>query len=55
MCLAMEKRYQKEKLEGVIAGMRIAGMDDKDIVSKIIERFNVTKEYVMELLAPKTA
>ena len=55
MCLAMEKRYQKEKIEGVIAGMRIAGMDDKDIVSKIIESFNVTKEYVTELLISKTA
>ena len=53
MCLAMEKRVQKEKILGVIEGMRIMGASDNDIVKKIIETFDVTKEYVMLLLAPQ--
>ena len=55
MCLAMEKRYQKEKIKGVIDYMRDEGVDEQDIISKIVEKYKVTKEYVMELLVPKTA
>ena len=55
MCLAMEKRYQREKIIGVIDFMKDEGFADKDIISKIMEKYEVTKEYVMELLISKTA
>ncbi|MBR1630169.1 MAG: hypothetical protein IJ679_13050 [Lachnospiraceae bacterium] len=55
MCLAMERRYKKEQITGAINGMRIAGLDDETIIDKIIEAYNVTREYVLALLAPQTA
>ena len=55
MCKAMEKRYQEKEVTGAIKGMRIAGMDDDDILVKVMEAFHVTKEYVLALLLPKQA
>ena len=53
MCAAMEKRSQRDQITGAIRGMRVAGMDDNTIVDKIIEMYQVTKDYVMALLAPQ--
>ena len=55
MCKAMEKRDQRKEVTGAIKGMRIAGMADDDILTKVMEAFHVTKEYVLALLAPKRA
>ena len=55
MCKSMERRMQKEKVTGAIKGMRIAGMNDEDILIKVIEAFHVTREYVLALLTPKPA
>ena len=55
MCEALERRYQKEKVEGAIQGMRAAGMNDSDIAAKIMELYHVTMEYVQVLLSPKAA
>ena len=55
MCAAMEKRSQKDKVSGAIEILRATGSSENDIVNKIIENFGVTKEYVLALLAPKTA
>ena len=55
MCKAMEKRYQEKEVTGAIKGMRIAGMDDDDILVKVMEAFHVTKEYVLALLSPEQA
>ena len=55
MCESLKKKEQRDRITGAIEGMRIAGMTDNDIVTKIIENFHVTKEFVMSLLAPKTA
>ena len=55
MCLAMEKKQTKDEVNGAIKGMRIAGMSDNDIVAQIIKNFNVTKDYVLELLALQKA
>ena len=45
----------KEKVTGAIQGMQMAGASEKDIISKIIEKYNVTKDYVLALLAPQKA
>lgn len=55
MCKAMEKRQQRDEINGVIMGMRMMGASDNDIIAKIVEKFNVTKEYVLTLLNPKKA
>ena len=46
---------QKEKITGAIQGMQLMGASDNDIVSKIVDTFHVSKEYVLALLAPKQA
>ena len=46
MCLAMEKKTEKDKISGVIEGMKYVGASDNDIIEKIIEKYHVTKEYV---------
>ena len=55
MCKAQEKNNLRREVTGAIKGMRIAGMADDDILTKVMEAFNVTKEYVLALLAPKQA
>ena len=55
MCQAMEENNKKQKITGVIQGMQMMGASESDIVSKIIEKFNVTKEYVLALFAPQEA
>ena len=55
MCESLKKKEQRDKITGAIEGMRLRGASENDIVVKIVEKFNVTKEYVMALLAPKTA
>ena len=55
MCKAMEKRDRRQKITGVIQGMQLMGASDNDIISKIVETYHVTREYVLALLAPKQA
>ena len=55
MCLAMEKKEKKDKISGAIEILRATGSSDSDIISKIIENFGVSKEYVMDLISPKKA
>ena len=55
MCKAMEMKEKKDKITGVIQGMQLMGASDNDIISKIVETYHVTKEYVLALLAPKQA
>ena len=55
MCLAMEKKEKKDKISGAIEGMKLMGATDNDIISKIIDNFGVSKEYVMDLISPKKA
>ena len=55
MCVALEKRYKGKEITGAIETYREYGASEDDIIDKIIKRFNVTKEYVLALLEPKTA
>lgn len=55
LCLAMEKKEQRDKITGAIEVMRLVGINDSDIISKVIEAYGVTKEYVMSLLNPSPA
>ena len=53
MCKAMEKRQQRDEINGAIMGMRMMGASDNDIIVKVVEKFHVTKEYVLALLTPQ--
>ena len=55
MCKAMEKRDQKKEVTGAIKAYRLDGASDEAIITKVMSLFNVTREYVLVLLAPKQA
>ena len=55
MCKALDNRIQKEKIISVMDYMKDEGKSETDIINKIIERFHVTKEYVLALLSPQKA
>ena len=55
MCKAMEDYKVKNEVNGAIKGMKLMGASENDIVTKITEAFNVTREYVLALLTPQKA
>ena len=55
MCKAMEDYTMKIEVTGVIKSMRMMGASDNDIIAKIVENYNVTKDYVLALLATQKA
>ena len=55
MCKAMEKRDQRKEVAGAIRMLRADGASDETIITKVTNLFNVTKEYVLALLASKQA
>ena len=55
MCLAMEKKQKKDEINGVIKFLRSSGTPESDIITKVMESFNVTKDYVLVLLTPQQA
>ena len=55
MCKALDNRIQKEKIISVMDYMKDEGKSETDIINKIIERFHVTKEYVLALMSPQKA
>jgi len=50
MCLAMEKKQQRDEINGVIKFLRSTGTPESDIITKVMDSFHVTKEYVLALL-----
>ncbi len=55
MCQSLEKRFMKERIISAIELLREDGKSDEDIIARIIKKYNVTKEYVVSLLSPKSA
>lgn len=53
MCESLKKKEQRDKITGAIDIMREDGRSDDDIITRIIKKYNVTKEYVLALLTPK--
>ena len=52
---SMEEYTLKSKIEGAIEGYRDLDMPEKEIAERLAKKFNVTVEYVKELMTPKTA
>jgi len=53
MCLAMEKKQQRDEINGVIKFLRSTGTPESDIITKVMDSFHVTREYVLTLLTPQ--
>ena len=53
MCLAMEKKTQRDKIMGAIEILKDEGISDEAIIDRIVNKFNVTKEDVLELFVPQ--
>ena len=52
---SMERRLQKEKVEGAIAGMRRLGASDESIVAAIMDMYQVSRDYVLALMESQVA
>ncbi len=50
MCKAMEKREQKQRIEEAIEIYREYGESDEAIINKIMNKFKVTREFVIAQL-----
>ena len=55
MCQAMKDYTKKHRILGVIDYMRDEGKTEEEIITKIVEKYNVTEEYVLALLKPQVA
>ncbi len=54
MCRAMEDYTKKQRIAGAIDILKLEGVSDEDIIAKIMKLFDVTRDYVLALLTPKT-
>lgn len=50
MCLAMERKQKRDEITGAIKLMKYQGASENDIIKEMMEMFNVTKDYVLQLL-----
>ena len=55
MCVGMDRKYKEIEVTAVIGVYKDFGFSDEDIIEKIINKYNVTKEYVLALLEPQEA
>ena len=53
MSNAIERRYKEEKVTGAIDAFRKVGVSDDDIIDEIMSLYDVSREYVLGLLAQK--
>ena len=53
MCESLERRYREKEITGAIEYMKYDGKSDEDIIAWIIKKYQVTRDYVLALLAPK--
>ena len=55
MCESIERRYKRERITGAIQFLKKRmEMPDDYIIENVTDEFNVTKEYVLELLTPES-
>ena len=53
MSNAIERRYKEEKVKGAIELSRFDGASDEEIVERVTKICDVSREYVLGLLAQK--
>ena len=55
MCKGMEEYTLKTKVETMVDTLRDLNMSEEEITERVAKKFNVTVEYVKNLMSPKTA
>ena len=55
MCSSMERKEKRDKVTGAIAGMRLMGASEGEIIAKITESFQVSEDYVLALMDSQVA
>ena len=53
MSTSVEEFKKKMKITGAIEAYRECGKSDEDIINKIMQNFDVARDYVVALLAPQ--
>ncbi len=53
MCKGMELYTQESKVLGAILMLRDMNLSEEEIAERIAKKFNVTVDYVKELMMPK--
>ena len=53
MSNAIERRYKEKEVTGAIDAYRDAGFSDEEIIERVTRRLDVSREYVLALLAQK--
>ncbi len=55
MCTSMDRKYKEKEVTGAIEAYRDCDITDNEIIEKVIKKYDVTKEYVLELLSLQKA
>ena len=55
MCEALERKEKRDNVLGAIDMLKFMGISENDIISNVMNKFNVTKDYVVSLLKPQGA
>jgi len=55
MCKAMERKEKRDEVNGAIKALKLYGVSEEDIITKVNELFGVTREYVLALLKAQEA
>ncbi|MCR4653559.1 MAG: hypothetical protein K5744_07685 [Eubacterium sp.] len=55
MCKSIDRNNLRREVTGAIRAFRLEGNSDEDIITKVMSLFNVTREYVLDLLSPQEA
>ena len=53
MCKGIELYTIKTKVEAAIDMLRDMGLSDEEIIERVSKKYNVTVDYVKELMMPK--
>ena len=53
MCNSFQRRYKEIEVTGAIKAFRRAGLSDEDIIQEVMSLCDVSREYVLGLLAQK--
>ena len=53
MCNSFQRRYKEKEVTGAIDAYRDAGFSDEDIIQEVMSLCDVSREYVLGLLAQK--
>ena len=51
MCESIERLKKQERIKGSIETLKIQGFTNEDIICSIISQYNVSEEYILDILS----